>query len=106
MRLYENNCNISLFLQIDDLLNFLTQSTQLIQTVLKCNKIISCTNIIATIENFVALKKINYVCMASSQNRSILPNLPIAVNLSEYEKRLCFLCKGEKASHSSFYEDE
>jgi len=45
IRLYRNNCNIPLFLQIDDLLNFLTQSTQ---------------------KNFVVSKKINYTCIALS----------------------------------------
>ena len=44
--------------------------------------------------------------MASSQNRFVLPDLPIAINLSKYEKALCFLCKGKKAPHSSFYEDK
>ena len=28
------------------------------------------------------------------------------MNLSKCEKALCFLCKGKKVSHSSFYEDE
>ena len=84
MRLYENNCDISLSLQIDDLLNFLTQSTQLVQTVLKYDYIISCTNTMAAIEDFVAMKKINYTCMASSQNRFILPNLPIVLNVKRH----------------------
>ena len=44
--------------------------------------------------------------MASSQNRFVLPNLPITVNLSKCEKTLCILCKGKKVSHSSFYEDK
>jgi len=79
MRLYENNCDIPLSLQINDSLNSLTQSTQLIQTVLKCDNTILCTNTMAAIEDFVASKKINYVYMASSQNRFILPNLSIAV---------------------------
>jgi len=63
MRLYENNCDISLSLQIDDLLNSLTQSTQLVQTVLKYNYIISYTNTMAAMKNFVAMKKINYACI-------------------------------------------
>ena len=106
MRLYENNCDISLSLQIDDSLNSLTQSTQLVQTVLKYNYIISCTNTIAAMKDFVAMKKINYACMALNQNRFILPNLPIAVNLSKYKKALCSLCKGKKVHHGSFYKDE
>jgi len=60
----------------------------------------------AAIEDFVALKIINYACMASSQNRFILPNLPIAVNLSKCEKTLCSLCKSKKVPHGSFYKDE
>ena len=28
------------------------------------------------------------------------------MNLSKYEKALCFLYKGKKAPHDSFYEDE
>ena len=60
----------------------------------------------ATIEDFVALKEINYACMTSSQNRFVLPNSPIAMNLSKCEKALCVLCKGKKAPYSSFYEDE
>ena len=92
MRLYENNCDISLSLQIDDLLNFLTQSTQLVQTVLKYDYIISCTNTMAAIEDFVAMKKINYTCMASSQNRFILPNLPIVLNVKRHYG-LCIMIK-------------
>ena len=57
-------------------------------------------------EDFVVLKKINYICMASSQNRFILPNLPIAVNLSKCKKALCSLCKSKKVPHGSFYKDE
>ena len=105
MRLYENNCDIPLSLQIDDLLNSLTQSTQLVQTVLKYDYTISCTNTMAAMEDFVALKKIYYACMASSKNRFILPNLSIAVNL-KCEKVLCSLCKGKKVPHGKFYEDE
>jgi len=60
----------------------------------------------AEMENFVALKEINYTCMASSQNIFVLPDSPIAVNLSKCEKALCSLCKGKKVPHSSFYEDK
>ena len=76
------------------------------QTVLKYNNIILYTNIMAAIEDFVALKEINYICMASSQNRFVLPDSPIAVNLSKCEKTLCSLYKGKKAFYGSFYEDE
>jgi len=76
------------------------------QTVLKYNNTIPCTNTMAAMENFVALREINYVCMASSQNRFVLLGLSVAVNLSKCEKTLYFLCRGKKASYSSFYEDE
>jgi len=66
MRLHENNCDIPLFLQIDDSLNSLIQSTQFMQTILKCNNAISYTNIIAVIEDFIVSKEINYVYMALS----------------------------------------
>ena len=76
------------------------------QTILKYNNTISCANTMVTIENFVVSKEINYVCMASSQNRFVLPNLSITVNLSKYEKILRFLYKGKKVPYSSFYEDK
>jgi len=60
----------------------------------------------AAIEDFVALKQINYVYMTSSQNRFVLPDSPIAVNLSKCEKALYSLYKSKKAPHDSFYEDE
>ena len=60
----------------------------------------------AAMKNFVVSKEIDYVCIASSQNRFILPDLPIVVNLSKCEKVLCFLYKGKKVSYSSFYKDE
>jgi len=44
--------------------------------------------------------------MTSSQNKFVLPNSSIAVNLSKCEKILCSLYKSKKASHGSFYEDE
>ena len=76
------------------------------QTVLKYDNKISCANMIAIIEDFVVLKEINYVYIVLSQNRFVLPNSSIAVNLSKYEKTLCFLYKGKKVPYSSFYEDE
>ena len=57
-------------------------------------------------EDFVVSKKINYACIALSQNKFILPNLSIAMNLSKYKKVLCFLYKSKKVSYGSFYEDE
>ena len=50
--------------------------------------------------------QVNYICIASSQNKFILPDLSITVNLSKCEKALYFLCKGKKASYGSFYEDK
>jgi len=44
--------------------------------------------------------------MAPSQNRFVLPNSPIAINLSKYEKTLCFLCKSKKVPYGSFYKDK
>jgi len=76
------------------------------QAILKYDNAIPCTNIMAVIEDFVVSKEINYVCMTSSQNRFILSNLSIVINLSKCKKTLCFLCKDKKAPHSSFYEDE
>ena len=63
-------------------------------------------NVITTIKNFVISNKINYACIASSQNKFVLPDLLIAVNLSKCEKALCFLYKDIKAPHSSFYKDK
>jgi len=91
MKIYKNNCDIPLFLQIDDSLNFLTQSTQFMQTILKCDNTIPCANTMAAMENFVASKEINYAYMASSQNRFFLPDSSIAVNFSKCEKALCFV---------------
>ena len=64
IKLYGNDYNISLFLQIDNLLNSLTQS---IQSISKYNNIIICTNVMTTIEDFSVLKKINYICIALCQ---------------------------------------
>jgi len=63
MKFYKNNCNIPLSLQINDSLNFLTQSTQSMQTILKYDNVIPYANVI---EDFVVSEEINYACMASS----------------------------------------
>jgi len=84
MRLYGNNCDISLFLQIDYSLNFLTQFTQSIQTVSKYGNAIIYANVMVTIEDFVISKKINYAYIALSQNKFVLPNLPITVNVKRH----------------------
>jgi len=73
------------------------------QTVLKYDNVISCANTIAIMEEFVVLKEINYICMVSSQNRFVLS---ITVNSFKCEKVLCFLCKGKKAPHGSFYKNK
>ena len=57
-------------------------------------------------EDFIGSSRVNYAYMASSQNRFVLPNSLIIMNLSKCKKILYFLCKGKKASHSSFYEDK
>ena len=62
--------------QVDNLLNSLTQSIQ------------PCTNITIVIKDSIELSRVNYVCMASSQNRFVLPDSPIVVNLSKCEKIL------------------
>ena len=75
--------------QVDDSLNSLTQSIQL------------CTNLAIVMEDFIGSSRVNYAYMASSQNRFVLSDLLIAVNLSKCEKTLCSLCKGKKAPHSN-----
>jgi len=66
------------------------------QTVLKYDNAIFYTNMMATMEDFVVSKKINYAYIAPSQNKSVLLDLFIVMNLSKWKK----------ASYSSFYEDE
>jgi len=101
-----NNYNISLFLQIDNSLNSLTQFTQFMQNVLIYNSAIFYANVVAVMENFVISKEINYAYMVLSQNKFILSNSSIAVNISKCEKTLYFLYKSKKAPYSSFYENE
>ena len=54
----------------------------------------------------MGLSRVNYTCMASSQSKFVLLDLPITVNLFKWEKALCFLCKSKKVPHGSFYEDK
>ena len=56
----------------------------------------------AVMEDFVASKEIIYTCMASSQNRFVLLNLLIAINLFKYEKTLCFFIKVKKCLMVAF----
>jgi len=57
---------------------------------------------------YIKLYENNYnnVYMASSQNKFVLSDLPISINLSKCEKVLYLLCKGKKASYGSFYKDK
>jgi len=91
---HDNQLYVPFPFQVNDSLNFLTQSIQ------------SCTNVAIVIEDSIRSSRVNYACMASSQNRFVLPDSPITVNLSKYKKALCSLYKGKKALHGSFYEDK
>jgi len=51
-------------------------------------------------------KEINYIYIALSLNKFVLPSSPITVNFSKYEKASYFLYKGKKAYYSIFYEYE
>jgi len=64
------------------------------KTILKYDNTIPCANTMAAMKDFIVSKEINYTCMASSQNRFVLPNSSIAVNSSKCEKALCFLVQG------------
>ena len=50
-----------------------------------------CTNVVIVMENSIESSRVNYAYMASSQNRFVLPDLPIAINLFEC-KRYYALC--------------
>ena len=80
--------------QVDDSLNSLTQSIQ------------SCTNVAIVIKDSIGSSRVNCVYIAFNQNKFVLPDLSIIVNLSKCKKVLCLLYKSKKASHGSFYEDE
>jgi len=58
-----NNCNIPLFLQINNSLNFLTQFIQLVQIILKYDNIILYTNIKTVMKDFVILKRYYVFCI-------------------------------------------
>ena len=53
----------------------------------------------------IGSSKVNYICIALSQNRFVPSNLLITMILSKYEKALCSLYKGKKTPYDSFYED-
>ena len=60
----------------------------------------------AVIEDFVVLNKINYIYIALNQNKFVLSDLSIAMNLSKYEKISYFLYKSKKVLYSSFYNNK
>ena len=72
------------------------------QNILKYDNTISCVNTMAIIKNFVVSNKINYVCIASSQNKFVLLDSFIIVNLSECEKALCFYIRVKKCFIAAF----
>ena len=45
-------------------------------------------------KDFIVLSRVNYTCMTLSQGKFVLPNLPIAMNLSKYEKVLQLISHG------------
>jgi len=79
-----------LFLQIDNSLNFLTQSIQ------------SYTNIVTTIENFIISSRVNYTCIASSQNKFVLPDLSITMNFSNVRRYYISYIRVKKCSIAAF----
>jgi len=76
------------------------------KTVLRYNNTILYTNVMSIIENFVVSKKINHIYIALSQNRFVLSDLLIIVDLSKCEKALYFMYQGKKAPLGSFYKNE
>jgi len=54
----------------------------------------------------IGSSKVNYACVALSQNRFVLSNSLITMIFFKYKKALCSLYKGKKAPYDSFYEDE
>ena len=52
------------------------------------------------------MQTVLYTCMALSQNKFVLSNLPLAMNLSKYKKALYFLYKSKKVLYNSFYKNE
>ena len=89
-----NQLYVPFLFQVNDSLNFLTQSIQ------------PCTNVTIVMENSIGSSRVNCAYMALNQNKFVLSNLSIIVNLFKCEKALCLSYKGKKASHGSFYEDE
>ena len=57
-------------------------------------------------EDSIGSSRVNCVYMALNQNKFVLPNLSIIVNLFKCEKALCLSYKDKKAPHGSFYKDE
>ena len=48
------------------------------------------------IEDIIESDRVNCVYIAFDQNKFVLSDLFITVNLFKYEKALCFLCKSKK----------
>ena len=55
---------------------------------------IAYANVITTIKNFVDSSRANYIYIALSLKKIILPNLLITINFFKYRKILCFLYQG------------
>ena len=53
-------------------------------------------------KDFIESSRVNYAYMAFNQNKFVLPDLPITVNLSKCEKALCFLYKSKKHLMAAF----
>ena len=90
---HDNQLYVYFPFQVDNSLNSLTYSIQL------------CINITIVMKDSIGSSKVNYICIALSQNRFVLSNLLITMILSKYEKALCSLYKGKKTPYDSFYED-
>ena len=53
-------------------------------------------------KDFAVSKEINYICIALSQNRFVLSNSSITMNLSKYKKILCFYVRVKKHYIAAF----
>ena len=87
---FGNQLYMSFSFQLDNSLNFLTQSIQ------------PYTNVTITMEDFMGSSRVNYTYIDSNQNKFVLPYLSIIINLSKCEKILCFLCKSKKYLMAAF----
>jgi len=76
--------------QVDNSLNFLTQFIQ------------SYTNVAIIMKDSIGSSRVNYIYIALSQNRFVLLDLPIAMNLFKCEKTLCFCIRIKKHLITAF----